>query len=61
MCSAVVLVEGHTPHWSYHGHEGLENWGKIAAEFATGSAGKSPFWGDLSGVVEADPVWSKPI
>lgn len=47
-------AHGHAPHWSYHGNEGPENWGKIAAEFATCSAGKNQSPIDISGVAEAE-------
>ncbi|MEW6729112.1 MAG: carbonic anhydrase family protein [Pseudomonadota bacterium] len=53
-CSAVALADSHAPHWSYHGHEGPEYWGKIAAEFATCSAGKNQSPIDLSNVAEAE-------
>lgn len=41
LCTLSAMAQASEGHWSYSGETGPEHWGKLAAEFATCSAGKN--------------------
>jgi carbonic anhydrase len=43
-----------TAHWGYSGHEGPENWGSLAPEYALCAKGKNQSPVNLTGMVEAE-------
>lgn len=53
LASGTSFASGKT-HWGYSGHEGPENWGELATEFATCSSGRNQSPVNLTGMIEGD-------
>jgi carbonic anhydrase len=51
--STSAMASG-TVHWGYAGHEGPENWGNLAPEFALCSSGKNQSPVDISNMIEGE-------
>ena len=54
MLASSIVMAASAPNWGYSGHEGPENWGELAPEFATCAAGKNQSPINLTGMVEGE-------
>ncbi len=55
VCGSFAVFAGdNTPHWTYSGAEGPEQWGKLAAEFAPCAAGKNQSPVNLTAMIDGN-------
>ena len=54
LCAGLACASGGGAHWGYSGHEGPENWGKLAPEFEMCGKGKNQSPIDITGTVESE-------
>ncbi|MDD5241267.1 MAG: carbonic anhydrase family protein [Sulfuricella sp.] len=53
LVASSLACAGETPHWTYSGDEGPDNWGKLTPEYSQCGSGKNQSPIDLSGMIDA--------